>query len=153
MCHDGFAEIAGRDEWKEDLPNPWPSDAEFEQVVQKSQGIFVYIATLLRFVGEGDDLPQNKLQYALLAHAGLDGIYHQVLALAQGKHHQLVISAISVLKEPLSILQLGEFLGLALAAIRVALGETRSILNVPEDNNKAVVPYHASLGDFVKDNT
>jgi hypothetical protein len=52
----------------------------------------------------------------------------------------------------LSISQLGEFLGLTPAAIRVALGGTRSILNVPENDNGAVVPYHASLGDFVKDN-
>ena len=153
VCHARFAEIAGRDDWKKVTPKTWPSDAEIEQVVQRSQRIFIYISTLLRFVEEGDKLPQEKLQDALQAHARLDGIYHQVLKLAQGKHLQLVMSSIILLVEPLTIVELGKFLDLTPATIRVALRGTASILNIPADDNQAVLPYHASLGDFVKDRT
>jgi NACHT domain len=153
VCCSGFADIATRHSRQQYLPKSWPSDAEIELVVEKSQGIFIYISTLLRFVDEGDDLPQKKLQYALKAHAGLDSIYCQVLALAPGRNLQVVMSAIILLQEPLTIMELGEFLHLTSAEVRIALQGTRSILNIPESDDKAVVPYHASLGDFVRDNS
>jgi hypothetical protein len=46
-------------------------------------------------------------------------------------------------------LELGEFLGLGCDEIRHALEGTRSVLNIPDDDGEAVVPYHASLGDFI----
>ena len=154
VCHRGFAEIAtkwGREHY---IPKDWPSDKDIKQVVQKSQGIFIYITTLLKFVGERGDLPQNKLQEALTTNAvGLDSIYLQVLASAPGKNRHLVISAIVLLQEPLAIVDLEEFLHLTPGEIRVALEGTRSILNIPETDDEAVVPYHASLGDFVQDET
>jgi hypothetical protein len=153
VCWDGFAKIAGSIQWKGIIPTSWPSKAEMEEVVQKSEGIFIYISTLLRFVGEGDGLPQNKLQYALKAHTGLDGIYNQVLAFSGKENHQVVIMAISNLQESFTIVELGEFLDLSPAQIKLALQGMRSILNIPEDNNNAILPYHASLGDFVRDNT
>jgi NACHT domain len=155
VCHSGFAEIARTQdwEWQQYMPNPWPSDAEIGQVVQKSEGIFIYISTLLKFVGEGDDLPQNKLQVALKAHAGLDSIYCQVLASARGANKQLVLSAIILLQQTLSITELGELLQLSPAKVRIALHGTRSILNIPQSDAEAVVPYHASIGDFVQDST
>jgi NACHT domain len=151
VCRSGFAEIVARDYMQHYLPNPWPSDTEIEQVVGKSEGIFIYISTLLRFVDEGDDLPQNKLQVALDAHAGLDSIYCQVLASARGANKQLVISAIILLQQTLSINDLGEFLNLTPAQVRFALHGTRSILNIPQSNDQGVVPYHASISDFVQD--
>jgi hypothetical protein len=91
VCVSGFEEIAKRYR----LKGTWPSDVELQQAVLKSEGIFIYISTLLRFVGQrGGDLPQEKLSYALQAHTGLDGIYHQVFQLCQGKNLQIVITAI-----------------------------------------------------------
>ena len=150
VCHSGFAEIATR--WGMHIPNDWPSDKEIKQVVERSQGIFIYLTTLLKFVGERGDLPQMKLKEALTTDVvGLDSIYLQVLESAPGKKRHLVISAIILIQEPLAIVDLEELLHLTPGEIRVALDGTRSILNIPEIDDKAVVPYHASLGDFVQD--
>lgn len=148
VCVSGFEEIAKR----YSLQRGWPSDVQIQQVVLKSEGIFIYISTLLRFVGQGGgDLPQEKLSYALQAHAGLDGIYHQVFKLCQGKNLWIVITAILLIRQPLTIMDLGELLGLGCDGIRYALEGTRSVLNIPDKDDDVVVPYHASLGDFIRD--
>jgi hypothetical protein len=53
----------------------------------------------------------------------------------------------------LSISHLGKLLHLTPAEVRVALQGTRSILNMPKSDADAVVPYHASFGDFVQDSS
>jgi AAA ATPase domain len=153
VCRDGFAKIARSIQWKGIIPTSWPSETEMGEVIWKSEGIFIYISTLLRFVGEGDGLPQDKLHYALKAHIGLDGIYHQVLGFSGKENHQVVIMAISNLRGSFTIMELGKFLDLTPAQIKSALQGMRSILNIPDDNNDAILPYHASLGDFVQDST
>ena len=154
VCHSGFAKIITRWGRQYYIPDDWPSDKEIKQVVERSQGIFIYITTLLKFVGERGDLPQKRLQEALTTDAvGLDSIYLQVLASAPGKNRHLVISAIILLQQPLAIVDLAEFLHLTPGDIRVALEGTRSILNIPETNDEAVMPYHVSLGNFVQDET
>ena len=62
VCCSGFAEIHTKWGRQYYIPNDWPSDEEIEQVVEKSQGIFIYITTLLKWVGERGDLLQKRLQ-------------------------------------------------------------------------------------------
>jgi len=64
-----------------DVKLPWPTASDLEQLVNQSEGLFIYASTLLKFVGDMNDgrLPDEKLQEAMKGHNGLDYLYKQVL--------------------------------------------------------------------------
>ncbi|THV07117.1 hypothetical protein K435DRAFT_742754, partial [Dendrothele bispora CBS 962.96] len=49
----------------EDVTEPWPDDNTLDKLVEKTEGLFIYASTLVRFVSNGTDLPQDLLQEAL----------------------------------------------------------------------------------------
>jgi hypothetical protein len=58
-----FREI--RDEF-EDVPLSWPGDDNIEHLVQRSDGSFIFAATVCRFIkGDGQWLPQDLLSFVL----------------------------------------------------------------------------------------
>jgi hypothetical protein len=61
-------------------PELWPSLTDLDQLVAKSEGLFIWASTLVKFVE--DSRPHEKLRSALKAHAGLDPLYHKVLSAA-----------------------------------------------------------------------
>lgn len=129
----------------------WPSYDEIDKAIEKSEGVYIYVSTLLNFVGKNEDngIPQRKLQMALEAHGGLDAIYQQVLGAGRKDYSKAVLSTIILLQKPLSIMALGNLMGLESPVIRHALCGYNSILNIPELDNEPILPYHASLGDFL----
>ena len=150
----GFEEIRSQhNDILPKLPYSWPSRGEIDRAVSQSQAVFIYVSTLLKFVGADDDYsPQEKLQKALNAHAGLDAIYDQVLSAAKGKDSKTVLATIILLQRPLSITALGKLMGWQSTNIRIALRGYKSILTFSgSDDNKPVFPFHASLGDFLVD--
>ncbi|KAF8868705.1 hypothetical protein BD779DRAFT_1459452 [Infundibulicybe gibba] len=44
---------------------PWPSDEGIEKLVSKSSGLFIYAATIIRFIQEGHAHPMNQLDAIL----------------------------------------------------------------------------------------
>lgn len=143
------------DELMQDVPIPWPSYDDLETLVRQSQGLFIYVSTLVAFVGDGSDLPQQKLQTVIKTHAGIDALYDQVLS-AAGKFHNFkhVIGTMMYLlggfSGGLTINELGQLLQLPAANIRLALRGCKSILVVPGSDDY-IHPYHASLQDFLTD--
>ena len=63
----------------QNLLRPWPSDSDLEALVQKSDGSFIFVVTLINFINDGTDLPHRKIQGALGVNAGLDPLYTQLL--------------------------------------------------------------------------
>jgi len=62
-----------RDEFKqirdtfEDLPANWPGDEKIKYLVQRADGLFIYAATICRFIkGDGQWLPQKLLDLVVL---------------------------------------------------------------------------------------
>jgi hypothetical protein len=96
----------------------------------------------------------TKLWSALETHAGLDPLYLQVLSsasqeTADARHRVLATSLL--LLHSLTIAQLGQLIRFQPDEIREALEGCESILTVPDDDNKPIVTYHASLKDFLTD--
>jgi hypothetical protein len=56
-----------------DVPIPWPSRSDLDQLVVKSSGIFIFASTIFKFINDGNDLPHRKLQTALKINIVLDG--------------------------------------------------------------------------------
>ncbi|KAF8341071.1 hypothetical protein F5887DRAFT_919185 [Amanita rubescens] len=136
------------------VPHPWPSAEQLVALVQKSEGLFIYVSTLVKFVGDRQGLlPQEKLELAITAHHGVDPLYEQVLSKAQAEsaHFSSVVGTIIYLHHPLAIHDLEQLLQLSSDHIRQALQGCQSIFVLPNTEEESVHPYHASLKDFLSD--
>ena len=142
---------------KDDGPLQWPPTLYLDKLVEKSEGLFVYAATAVRYIG-GDGLPQQRLENVLKSHKGLDSLYVQVIEEAKKQDHfDIVLGGIMYLRYQLKIddlsrilLPLNEYL--TSPSIRITLRRCHSILVIPDDNSKIEL-YHASLRDFLTNDT
>jgi energy-coupling factor transporter ATP-binding protein EcfA2 len=135
------------------LPPPWPSTANLRALAEKSESIFIYASTLIKFVGDKYGQPQKRLQDALKVHKGLDSLFAQVLNDAQEyPSFSIVLGAVVVLQGSPCIGDLLQLLQLDSAEdIRFALRGCLSILLIPDSDDDYVRPYHTSLLDFLND--
>jgi hypothetical protein len=135
------------------LPSSWPSEANLSQLAEKSESIFIYASTLVKFVDDKYDNPQRKLEIALKAHKGLDSLFEQVLGDAKKyRHFNRVLGAIVFLRDNPDLVILPQLIQVdSVYDVRLALRGCLSILRVPDTNNDYVRPYHASLLDFLTD--
>ncbi|KIM86123.1 hypothetical protein PILCRDRAFT_334092 [Piloderma croceum F 1598] len=150
FLRDGFQKIrAGR---KRFLPERWPSDSDLDLAVEKSEGLFIWAATVLKFVGSERGRPAEKLEFALKLHPGLDSLYQQVIEDApRDDPYKSVIGAILLLRIRISAEQLGQLLHLRVDDIYNALQGLEPIIDISEVVDKPLQPYHASLHDFLTD--
>jgi hypothetical protein len=135
------------------LPSSWPSEANLSQLAEKSESIFIYASTLVKFVDDKYDDPRRKLEIALKAHKGLDSLFKQVLGDAKKYHHfKQVLGAIIFLRGNPHLVTLPWLLQVdSVYDVRLALRGCLSILLVPDSDDDYVRPYHASLLDFLTD--
>ncbi|KIM84580.1 hypothetical protein PILCRDRAFT_388485 [Piloderma croceum F 1598] len=132
------------------IPWPWPSDRDLDALVRKASGSFIFAFTLINFVDDGSQLPHRKLPIALTAHAGLDPLYTQILSsVSHGEDFKRIITTLTLLKSPLSVTSLGRLLQLETVDILHNLLEVQSILRIPSHDDQPILPYHASLRDFL----
>jgi hypothetical protein len=135
-----------------DEPRRWPSREDLETLVDKSEGLFIYVSTLVKFVADKNGLPQQKLQTAMTMHRGVDPLYDQVLSEARKfEYFERVIGAIIFLRRPLTVGEVGQLLQLPSNSIRLALYGCQSVLTIPDIDTESVRPCHASLRDFLID--
>ena len=155
FLRDGFQKIRMRKERiMRHLPELWPSDADLDLAVEKSEGLFIWAATVLKFVGSERGFPDEKLKSTLKLHPGLDSLYRQVIEDAPRDHpYETVIGAIPLLRIRFSAERLGLFLHLQVDEILYALQGLEPILDIPEENDQPLQPYHASLHDFLTDHS
>lgn len=144
-----------------DVPKPWPSNDDFERLVEESAGLFIYASTLAKFIGDPCENPKRKLATVLQClqgerapgsspYAGLDALYKQILCLIPRNHLQ-VLAKIILLVDPLPLRSLGDLLQLEIGDLRVALRGLYSILSVPDQMNEPIHTLHKSLPDFLVD--
>ncbi|KAF8220475.1 hypothetical protein L208DRAFT_1416690 [Tricholoma matsutake] len=148
-----LAEIRDQnDDVMRDVAHPWPLDEELDRLVHQSDGLFIYVSTLVKFVADNTDHPQERLQMAMMTHSGVDPLYHQVLSAARKfQYSERVIGTIIYLRHSLTISALGQLLQLQPGLIHLALRGCHSVFVVPDTDQESVHPYHASLRDFLTD--
>jgi hypothetical protein len=131
-------------------PSPWPSESVLDNLVKKSEGLFIHATTAVQYIGDGKGSPQIKLQRVLTMHKGLDPLYTQVITDAQeSEHFDTIMGSLMHLQRPLTVCDLSKLFALDISEIRMALDGCHSILVIPEDDDESVRPYHASLRDFL----
>ncbi|KAJ7501113.1 hypothetical protein B0H11DRAFT_754619 [Mycena galericulata] len=144
---------------------PWPSQNSLELLVKKSSGIFIYAATIVRFVDDEYSHPADRLAAVLSldprSTAPLDDLYSQILSVVPQEPQQLrILHAIwrqtltgGARMDPEEI---DMFSGLRPGTCRLLLRGLHSLFNVPPRRTrfgprKLISFLHASLADYLRD--
>jgi hypothetical protein len=150
-----------------DLSDPWPHSNEIEALMKKSSGLFIFAATLVRFVASEHHQPNERLQLVLSkgsgttheGRTGIDSLYSQVLSHAFSdvreetvfSNVRRVLAAIVLAFVPLSRRELSRILCIPTSIIRTTLRHLHSVVLVPDDETKEIRVFHKSFPDFLQD--
>ncbi len=161
----------------EKIRNGWPGKEKISILVAKAQGLFIYAATVCRFIEkEADQWPLDRLLRIILSNEttddiitdepstkDLDHIYSQIL------EHQLkdvknpkkrerlesifrqVVGAIVILFNPLSTVGIAKLLNIGEEMVQLRLCHLHSVLEVPDNLSHPLRPLHPSFRDFLLD--
>jgi hypothetical protein len=161
-----------------DLPVDWPGEETINLLVLRAHGLFIYAATVCRFIEEsGEQWPPHDLLLLVLSDDSkpgeivatqespakeLDQIYTQILEHSFKKVHERgkqqlakvfrqVVGAIVILFDPLSTTALAGLLAVRKEIINMRLRHLCSVLNVPENEDSTIRLLHPSFRDFLLD--
>ena len=149
------------------LPEAWPSDEDIAVLAQKSSGLFIFAATVARFIESEHHEPRERLRLVVSkaddtsyeGASGIDSLYSQVLRDAfSGVNEESVfvnlkriLSAVVLALDPLSRDGLARLLNLDCAFISTTLRHLHSVILVPPDGSKEIRVFHKSFPDFLLD--
>jgi hypothetical protein len=148
-----------------ELTPPFPTDDELDELVKRAGTLFIYAATVVKWVSDPKAKPNLRLQQILdqdvdevaFQHKMLDGMYSQILAQAaqtsgNPKPHERalghILSAVVLLQEPLHEAALASLAGEDKRAGAV-LPLLSAVLLV--DDAAPVRLFHPSFSDFITD--
>ena len=150
-----------------DVSDPWPSEKDLVALTKKSSGLFIFAATLARFIESEHHDPNERLCLILTpsdstvheGQAGIDPLYTQVLGLAFSgvkeaevfTNFRRVLGAVILAFNPLSREQLAKILNLDPFLITTTLRHLHSVLLVPNEDSKEIRVFHKSFPDFLQD--
>lgn len=152
------------------LPSHWPSHETMDILIQKSNGLFIYIATACRFVRDKDWLPEEQLSIILQDDvvgdsptSRLDNMYTQVLRYSVlrnkvgkekdrlSKRFKQIVGPVVVLFDVLASHELANLLSTPESQLDVTLNSLHSLLNIPKDKSLPIRLLHPSFRDFLVD--
>ena len=149
------------------VSDPWPSDKDLVALTKKSSGLFIFAATLARFIESEHHEPNERLRLIVTpsdstvheGRAGIDPLYTQVLRLAflgvkevtVFANFRRVLGAVVVAFNPLSREQIAKMLDLDPFLIATTLRHLHSVLLVPNEDSKEIRVFHKSFPDFLQD--
>ncbi|KAL4763396.1 NACHT and WD repeat domain-containing protein [Aspergillus foveolatus] len=145
------------------LPHGWPGEEQIKTLAMRAAPLFIFAATVCRFVADDNFDPNERLQEFLTNSSGskLDDTYRPVLKqlLVKDKcdrdkliaEFQKIISVIILLATPLSQSSLAELLGLQERNISIRLRSFHSVLIIPSDPNLPIQTFHSSFYDYLLD--
>ncbi|KAF8069265.1 hypothetical protein FPV67DRAFT_1669280 [Lyophyllum atratum] len=142
--------------WMTLVSKPWPSDPIVDVLVKRSDGYFIYAATLVRFVDQEYLSPVEQLNIVLNssplnrnAFGELDRLYHQVLAT-----HPDTKTVKVVLRAILSGVELeciAELFGLQPGQVSIIRRALLCLINMEDKKHSIGYPIHKSFFDFIFD--
>ena len=149
------------------LPIPWPPLNEFNILLKRSDGLFIYAATALRYIGVPNvDFRERltrittRLSPARMQTGIIDSLYNDIMR--QAFHSQLepdevsrrhkILSAVVFLVVPLSMNAITSLLSMDSWEAQFALAPFFSVMHVPPASDTSPVTiFHASFPDFIVD--
>ncbi|KAJ7722065.1 hypothetical protein DFH07DRAFT_294224 [Mycena maculata] len=149
-----------------DLGSVWPSADEIYHLVQKSSGIFIYAATIIRFVEDEYSHPADRLESILSldpqSTAPLDDLYTKILsALPQEQKELRILHTLwrTLDMDALECIDpegIDMLLDLHRGTCRITLRALESLFSVPAIRHRLASPeniqfLHASFSDYLCD--
>jgi hypothetical protein len=156
------------------LPPEWPSSRTIDDLVKLAVPLFIFAATVCRFVSE--ESPRQRLEGILSQQHAVSSlrfandythlclIYSQILQqVSQGSSGQKsaqrieqiksVVGPIILAADPLSVEALSSLVEIDIDIIQQVLARLKSVLNVPQDISQPVQTLHLSFREFLLDTT
>ncbi|KAF3169088.1 hypothetical protein TWF751_007554 [Orbilia oligospora] len=151
------------------LPEEWPGDDVIQKLTGVAIPLFIFAATICRFVGDKTEWDPEKhlmtvLEHGVVGASQLDQTYLPVLKQLEsghprqkltrhlfGQEFREIIGSIIILADPLSITSLANLLGKSQNEIGNKLHHLHSVLNIPKDKNAPIRTLHLSFREFLVD--
>jgi hypothetical protein len=146
------------------LASDWPAQQQILALVELAVPLFIYAATVCRYIGSKGSSPTaflNKvLQYEKATFSQLDRTYLPVLdqLLSEQEEDEKetwlkafreVVGSVVVLKSPLSAVSLARLLQVPQEEIQCRLDSLHSVLSVPDNKDAPVRLLHLSFREFL----
>ncbi|KAL8739579.1 MAG: hypothetical protein Q9190_007633, partial [Brigantiaea leucoxantha] len=148
------------------LDAPWPKEVDIQILVNMAVPLFIFAATVCRFLREANGNPRRRLNDILKYDAEdiskqdvtyLPIMNHLFSGHGEREKEKLslefrnIVGSIIVLETPLSIISLATLLDLPKEDIRCRLDSLYSVLSVSPDERVPVKLLHLSFRDFLLD--
>ncbi|EGC40965.1 conserved hypothetical protein [Histoplasma capsulatum var. duboisii H88] len=156
----------GKIQSKRRIDTSWPGDESIQTLVQRADRLFIYAATVCRFIGESR-FPEKRMSEILQTESmsrsstsELDKMYSEILkhVLDEGSDEdkedmaglfKQIVGSIIVLFEALPKSALTSTLDLPSTDITEILEALHSVLDIPDDENMPIQLFHLSFRDFL----
>ncbi|KAK7055823.1 NACHT domain-containing protein [Favolaschia claudopus] len=129
------------------IPHPWPSEDVIELIVQKSEGQFLYPATVLKYVDDNSGRPAERLTEIVVAAVSAadaepslslsptDQLCHHVLSTSPDPAALMrILGPLVVLFSPLPPTELEVLLSLAPGDVSLILRDMHALVDVPSSS-------------------
>ncbi len=149
------------------LPLDWPSKGQIKALVNMAIPLFIFAATVCRYVGDKRDNPKKRLDIVLQYKTAkqfsqLDKMYLLILNQSLDEEDELdkgrwtsefqeIVGSIVVLENPLPITPLAHLFNIPKEDIRCRLDLLHSLLYIPVDEDVPIRLLHLSFRDFLLD--
>ncbi|KAJ7660279.1 hypothetical protein DFH06DRAFT_393013 [Mycena polygramma] len=142
------------------LENGWPGEDAINHLVKKSSGIFIYAATVVRYVDDEYSHPAERLDSILAldpdSTAPLDNLYTQIISAVPNRSTlRRVLHAVIKTCDDWDPEEIDLALQLRAGTSRLVLRGLHSLLSVPPVRTvglrRPVKVLHASMSDFLRD--
>ncbi|OCK72853.1 hypothetical protein K432DRAFT_340986, partial [Lepidopterella palustris CBS 459.81] len=149
------------------LPIDWPGERNIQALTEMAIPLFIFAATVCRFVGDPIWDPEDQLaivlKYQTASQASkFDKTYLPILdRLAAGltdsekqrlvREFRDVVGSIVVLADPLSTVSLANLVGIPKTVVDRRLDSLHSVLSIPANQDSPVRLLHLSFGEFLLD--
>jgi hypothetical protein len=146
-------------------PN-WPSKDQYTHLVQRAGGLFIYAATVCRFIGAKNAPSTKRLDLILNGQPGqkatqeLDEMYSKILKYDLEeldeeeiatffKNFRHVLGFVILLFDSLSANALKEVCDMKIEDVYTTVNPLRSVLDVPDSRDGPIRLFHDSFGEFL----
>jgi len=146
---------------------PWPDEPTIQRLVEKAAGLFIYAATIYRFIGDDSNTPEEQLSVILEEDHDtptesptrhLDDMYTKLLQHSVVGNHtarmgdhlavrfRKIVGSIIVMCDIMAAKEIAKLLHLRSISTTLA-----SLHSVPENEGQPVRVFHPSFRDFLLD--
>jgi hypothetical protein len=146
----------------------WPPQAEVESLVSMSGSLFIYAATVCKYISQrgGSSMPRrlsDVVNLVLRVTSGLiqplHGLYERILDAAydststwEASDIYMVLTAIVYVYNHLSMNAISDLMQMPLEHTEAALSSLHSLIHIPSQNPDLPISiFHASFYDFISD--